>query len=498
MSVDVPPVEPPVVLQPAMIPRKAAAQVYAFGAHTLHLFGFSGLSVRKLRTLVKESPNAEQLVISLSVMAYRAGFLADQVAYALDGPNLYIALMPRQVRAITATPEMRVFFADSVEDGRLRPAEFERARVLASAYSERERLHVQPRFVPAANGEVDLHLRAAPSTRRSSPFVQFEANNHGSRFAGRNLVGASLSAHLPDGYQATFSGKLSPAAINEESMRGEYLEGGLDVNRVAAGGISGLSLRRLDFVADTSDSPLRGWYQQVGLEHSNLFHASMTSRSTYALRASYGDRQTDSKINGATLFQERFGQIELAPGYAASLGKNRFEASATLVGGVAVEQINSAADEQFGLLRPLLRFTWNQSEQYALNLVVAGQWTDAVVPESQQWTLGGHGTISAYAPASVIGDSGFLVRAAQSYTWPLARQAKASVELFAEHGAVQRNPFPGVPQFSDRVADAGVGVSFSWGRFLDLRVSAATPLVEPAVYTAAERTDFYAAISMRY
>jgi hypothetical protein len=498
MSVDIPPVEPPVALQPAQIPRNAAVQTYGFGAHRVHLVGFSDLDERKIRTLIEESPNAEQLVIALTVIAYRAGLFTDQIAYAMAGRDLYIALMPRQVRTINAPPELHAFFASSVENGQLRSSEFERARVLASAYSDRERLYVQPRFVSASEESVDLYLRTTASTRRTSPFVQFEASNHGSRFAGRNLIGASLSANLSHGYQATFRGKTAPAQINQSSSRGEYLEGGFDINRISAAGISGLSLRRLDFLAQAGDAGLRGWYQEAAIEHSNIVHASLTSRSTYTLRASYGDRETESEADGATLFQERFGQIELSPGYAASFARNRFEASATIAGGASVAQIGSAADEQFVLVRPMLRFVWNQSERHALSIAAAGQWSQAVVPESRQWTLGGYGTMSAYAPASLIGDSGSLMRAAQSYTRPLSTRTKVSVELFAEYGHVQRNPFPGLPALSDRAADAGVGLDLSWGRFVDLRVSAAVPLLEPEIYTSAERTDFYASIGMRY
>jgi len=497
MAVALPPPETPILMKMADVPRDAKASVHRFGKYRLNLIGFETIDRLEVRTLIREAPNAEQLIVGLANLVYRSGRMTARIAYAISGQDVYIVLVPRKLREIKARPELRRFFSDSAVDADFDISSFERARLLASAYSTREAWTVQSRFVGAPGNTVDLQLRAEPSVQNDTQKIEVEASNRGSRFAGRNLVGASFATGLPNGYHGMIRGRLAPAQINEASTRGEYLEGEANLNRVGASGVIGLGLRRIEFSVSTDEAELSGWLQEASLEYSDIVMASLTGRGLYGLRLSYSDRQTVLEPGGQSVFQERYSYLEFAPSYSASFGNDRMDLSLSLIGGAASAQKNSFAAADVFLVRPLWKYTWQQSEAYSLALIAVGQWSADVVPESQQWTLGGDGSAAAYAPASLIGDSGFLLRIGQSYAFPLWRGWSRSAELYSEYGHVQRNALPGHSSMQDRVADAGVGLKLSWRRHLDLSVSAAVPVQQPR-QPEAERTDFYASITLRY
>ncbi|MFP5307920.1 MAG: ShlB/FhaC/HecB family hemolysin secretion/activation protein [Gammaproteobacteria bacterium] len=494
MAVALPPPVAPAPVPVAEIRRHAAAVRYPFGTHTLNLHGFDALDRDVLDRLVRYARSADEVVLALAHLAQASEGLAAQVVYAVDGRHVYIMVVQRRVRGVRGDPELRRFFAAALDDGRVERDSFERSRVLASAYSERACVIVQPRFVDAPGGALDLDLRAdaEPGSRFTT---SVELNNHGSRFAGRNLVALDLTGNSAGGTQGRLQVRTAPSALNDAEAGGEFLEGDVQLNTVGPGGVAGLTARRVDFSADTGRFVLGGWYQEYGLEWSNVLSAEAASRFMLRLRGAYSDRESERESDGRSLFAERYALAELTPSYAASLGFGRFDAAVSVIGGWASEQYNSSAAERFQVVRPMLRLRWEQSGGAALTLTAAGQWASETVAEAQQWTLGGHGSLSGYAPATLVGDRGMLLRIGEGAEWRLRNGWSLNGEAFAEHGRAES-----VGKASAEPVDAthaGVGAGVSWRRTLRLAVSAARPLDGPELADDA-LADFYGTLRFSF
>lgn len=495
MPVALPPPVPPEPVPIAEVQRHAETIRYRFGEHALYLLAFGDIDRDAIDRLVHEAPTAEHIVLGLSYLVYLRGDMTSQVVYSIDGDRIYVMRLQRRLRNVRGAPELRRFFEEAHSDGRLEAASFERSRVLASAYSDRAGLDVRPRFVDAPGGAVDLDLSARVDDDASRFATSMEINNHGSRFAGRNLVALGVTGNSRGGTQGQLRLKTAPAAINESQVEGDYLEGEVQLNTVSPGGIVGLSARRIDFSADAGQFVLRGWYQEYGLEWSDVLDASATSRTMLRLRGAYSDRQSEREADSWNLFTEQYVLAELTPTYATSLPFGRFDAAVSAVGAWAQEQVASASAERFQLVRPMLRVRWDQDANAALTLTAAGQWASDVVAESQQWTLGGNGSLSAYTPAALIGDHGSLVRLGESGRWNTHAGWTLTAELFAEYGTAQRSGATSGPRIE--ASNAGLSLGASWRGTLELGVSGARPIEGPELADDA-LADFYATLKLNF
>ncbi|MEW6167070.1 MAG: ShlB/FhaC/HecB family hemolysin secretion/activation protein [Pseudomonadota bacterium] len=495
MAVALPPPVAPAPVPVAEIRRHAAAVRYPFGAHTLNLLGFNAIDRDVLDRLVGHARSADEVVVALAHLAQASEGLAAQVVYAVDGRHVYIMVVQRRVRDVRGDPELRRFFTAALDDGHIERDSFERGRVLASAYSERARVIVQPRFVDAPGGALDLDLRADadPGGDRFTTSVEF--NNHGSRFAGRNLVALDLTGNSAGGMQGRVQVKTAPSALNDAEAGGEFLEGDVQLNTIGPAGVAGLTARRIDFSADTGHFVLGGWYQEFGLEWSNVLSAEAASRFMLRVRGAYSDRESERESDGRSLFAERYTLAELTPSYAVSLGFGRFDAALSVVGAWASEQYNSSAAERFQVVRPIMRLRWEQGGGAALTVTAAGQWASDTVAEAQQWTLGGHGSLSGYTPAALVGDRGMLLRIGEGAEWRLRNGWSLNGEAFAEHGRAEPVGAAGAEPVD--ATHAGVSAGVSWRRRLRLAVSAARPLDGPEIADDA-LADFYGTLRLSF
>lgn len=492
MPIAFPPPALPQAIPVAQIPRGTPAVPYAFGQYRVHLIGFDDFDADEIQQLVKTSADAEKLVLGLANLAYRQGALSSRVRYAVAGKQLYVLLYERPVRKVSGHPEVARFFASSAQSdfdfGR-----FERQRVLASGYADRSGLAVTARFADAPGNRADLELRADPDPKARHFHVHAEAGNQGSRFAGRNLIGGGLSAN-GRGLEAVLDLKTSVSGEQDEETMGDYLEVSGQLNRVTTAGIFGVGGRRIEFSLDGPPA-IDGWFQEYGVEWSNVLYATPDSRLAGRARLAYADRQSEQASDDLDLFHERYTALELSPAWTWQSGRRQFEANAAVVFGQAGSQHNSAADESFQLVRPLLRYTLRVGEHVAVSMTGAGQWSSVVVPEYQQWTLGGMDTMAAYLPAAFFGDSGYYLRVGGELGWTLGKDWKTTLQAFGEHGRVESEA--GVDAATAGVIDAGVGVGASWKRNLDLKLLAARPIGDAEVDDD-QRADYYATVSLRY
>ena len=91
----------------------------------------------------------------------------------------------------------------------------------------------------------------------------------------------------------------------------------------------------------------------------------------------------------------------------------------------------------------------------------SGQWADTIMPQNQQWVLGGFGNLTAWLPAILVGDSGTLLRATvQSPPWRW-KEVSVSGNAFVEAGLVNTHYTPAGKPANRAASDAGLSVSGS-------------------------------------
>jgi hypothetical protein len=470
---------PPPLPQPAPIAelrRAAPAARYAFGGYTLNLVAFDGYDARELQLLVASSADAEKLVLGLGNLVYQRGDLSARLLYAVSGDQLYVMLARRPVRRVTGDIDITRFFSAADTPGaRFDFASFERERVLASGYADRAGMEVLPRFRDAPGGYVDLELLSVRDPEAQRLAWSLEAGNQGSRFAGRNVLGLGLTGNTLRGLEAGLEYKTSSTGVDDTQTMGDYAEGGVQLSQITPLGVFGLSAKRIEFTLDGPPG-IDGWYHEYGVEWSNLLHAAPDSRLLGRLRLAYADRQSESASDQTDLFHERYAALDFTPAYSGRSGAHRLDGSIALVAGQAQSVHNSAAEERFQLLRPMLRYGWEWGEDCSVTVLTAGQWSAQVLPEYQQWTLGGMSAMSAYLPATFYGDAGYYLRLANEAVWKL-RPWNLSLEIFGEHGSVRGES----SDATGSVSDAGLALTLGYKRHLELKLQAAQPIGGPTV-----------------
>jgi len=499
MPMMLPPPTPPVLVAMAQVPRGAAVVRASKGPVRVQLLGFDGVTAQDLQALLNRSANMEQVVLALRDRQYQRGDLSSRLAYAVDRNDVYIWSIERPIRRVVGDAEFGRYFGEVTDSRTFDLGEFERSRVLASAHADRVALTVQPRFLESAGSWVDLDLRATPTPDAQRSAVNLEISNHGSRYSGENIVGLNLRHATHGGNELAVGGRTSPSWLNDNEEESDFYELSGAFSRIAASGMYGLSLRRIGFTATQSGFVLDGSLNEAAIESSHVVAASMSSRSLLRLKLGLSDRSTELKQTGDEIFAEQYATFELNPSYSQSIGTAlRIDAVVTLLYANALEDtLNSLAADSFYTARPLLKAEWTQSPTAILSLTGVYQYASDVVSELQQWTLGGPGSLSAYEPAALVGDTGYVLRLNQNLHWSGKSGRKLALDFFIERGLAE--PHEDSPRAPARAeaADLGASLQLSWRNRFQLSVGSAVPLSDSGLADGT-RSDAYARMGLSF
>lgn len=120
-----------------------------------------------------------------------------------------------------------------------------------------------------------------------------------------------------------------------------------------------------------------------------------------------------------------------------------------------------------------------------------------VVSELQQWTLGGPGSPSAYEPASLVGDTGYVLRLNQNLHWTGKSGRKLALDFFIERGLAE--PHEDSPQAPARAeaSDLGASLQLSWRNRFQLSLGSAVALSDSGLADGT-RSDAYARAGLSF
>jgi len=499
MPMLLPPPTSPAIHSVSELPRSGAVVQARKGLVQVQLIGLREVTAQELQALLDRSADMEKVILALRDREYRRGALAAQLAYAVDGNKVYIWSIDRGVRRVTGSDEFGRYFSDATASRSFDLGAFERSRVLASAQADRVALTVLPRFVDAPGNKVDLALSATPMADAQATALSLEISDHGNRYSGKNLISANLRHARHDGNEYGLAGKASPAWINRNSdEQTDYYELSGAYSRVATWGVFGLSLRSIDFTVSQDPYTFEGSLREVGVESSHVLRAAMDRRALLRLKASVADRRTDLKQSGDEVFAEQYASFELSPSYSQSIDALRVDGVITLLYAHELEtHLNSSAADAYYTLRPLLKFEWTQSAVSATSLTAVYQFASDTVAELQQWVLGGPGALSAYEPAALVGDTGYVLRLNQGLKWSGKTGRKLLLDLFIERGMAEAEEDGPAARPRTEATDVGANLQLSWRNRVRLSLGAALPLSDSALPDEARR-DVYASMGVTF
>jgi hemolysin activation/secretion protein len=107
-----------------------------------------------------------------------------------------------------------------------------------------------------------------------------------------------------------------------------------------------------------------------------------------------------------------------------------------------------------------------------------------VLPEQQEWLLGGQGNMTAYLPGVAVGDVGYAARAQAELTLDVLG-FELKPRIFGEYGfATLQNPVAGQVTARQSLADAGAEVAIKFGKIFEGSVAWAKSIDEQGISQA--------------
>jgi hemolysin activation/secretion protein len=150
------------------------------------------------------------------------------------------------------------------------------------------------------------------------------------------------------------------------------------------------------------------------------------------------------------------------------------------------EKIRTGADSNYGLWRLGGNVTYTLPAGWVLRAVVNAQHSDEPLIPGEQFGLGGMASVRGFDERVVTGDRGWAA-SANIYTPDLARtqslvERKLRLAMFVDGGEVNRvEPLPGEAE-RVRLGSVGVGVHYSQGKALTMRVEYGHVLNSAPIY----------------
>jgi len=326
----------------------------------------------------------------------------------------------------------------------------------------------------------------------SAPVIsgQIELDNFGSRFSGRNRLGAEINVNNPYGLgdQLSLRGFIADAGGNGFGRAGYSLPAGFWGTRVGA------SIARLDYVlgqelaafkpygvahifsANVSHPLIRSKYNnlygQLIVERKNLTDrttapVSSETSSVSSLRLQVNGDSHDS-LAGINLYS-----ISLMHGSVSLDNPDRRSLDQDMLSGPHTE--GSFAKLAFSVQR-LQQVMPGWQAMFSLS----GQFSNKNLAGAEKFAIGGAGTVRAFPVGELIGDAGYAATAEMRYAVPQLKVGALDVvgTLFYDFGHVTKNHDNSLVNAQNNqrsISGYGVGLNFGYGDKYLLKLAVAWP-----------------------
>ncbi|MDB5988410.1 MAG: hypothetical protein JWR16_3463 [Nevskia sp.] len=404
----------------------------------VHVVGDLLANEAEVRAAAIAAADISDAVRAIGAVFYRSGYPATLLTYAVaDDRDLYVRVVAGKVAEIDGAESLKPYFRSLVSDRPLREAALERARALGDSFSERAGENYQPSFRPLGPDSVALDL-GSPSAGNEQLALAADFNNSGNRYAGPYLADLSVRQSLGSGDEVTLGGSTS---VNVFDIGGgdsrPYHEGDGSWSRVTRYGVFGVEGRYAAFGQDVQGIRLDGRLSSAAASWLLPLYADFDHRVLLQTRVDRSDENVDARlldpaapppplsianllrilglttapVTRAEVLSELYNsaEIDLSGVARLDLGDHPLELNA----GIALRKglsdsgnAQSAASLSYFLLRPNLSLRYSFASQWDAVADVKAQLGNSVVPQLEQFVIGGPTSLHAYDTGVGIGDHG--------------------------------------------------------------------------------------------
>lgn len=503
MPIEFPP--PPMPLQGELSTLQAdageGAVVVLIGVYRLLVHAPNVLDAQQIKTITRDLEDLSGAIRALTAAAQRNGVLAPRALYARSGGDIYVSIRAGRISSVEAPQPLAPYFDDLPEGQPVSLGAFEKRRLLASIHASRRGESYSPQWLAGEGDDYRLKLkRGADDINQGS--VRVNLSNTGNRFTGREFLDLEGRRGTADGGEFSILARTAAMVLRLDDVEpgSDYHETQLGYSRVNRLGLFSLSARYLDYRQQVQNVAFNGELWTADLSYTTVLRSSVTSRVTVQGRADYIHKQLELDSDGQQLQKEPYASLETGVAWSHSFHflSNSWLSLATLSMRKGLGDLGSSAntrvDLDYWLARPGFSLR-SQGTALTGELQLALQYTDTILPEQQQWIVGGVGNLQAYVPGVAIGDRGVLLRAVAEYkpvTYALfSVKPRAFVEFAAAEYAETGN---GVPNGVQSLSDVGAELVMGFGPYLETALTAALPLSDrgvPRQLRDDARADFF-------
>ncbi|MGE0049305.1 MAG: ShlB/FhaC/HecB family hemolysin secretion/activation protein [Acidithiobacillus sp.] len=475
MSVALPPFTPPThpatVIEQQLPHWAKAVDVQSHGYHYT-VTGNTLLSPATIRNCLLSAKDPKEAITAL-VAAYRqAGHFLTAVTATPNGKNISISVFEGEITE-DHIPDGLHWFFDGVNHRRaITYNDVLRRTLLAESYAARNGQHMQIGFSPAPQpGGSALNVGVSPTSGYFPISGNLIFGNYGSRYASRYLTGGNLSIHPGWGLELNTNFMAGLTGLTPSTTGSQYDTGGVGISSITPWGTYGFNTQWTRYRLG-----VYGALDNVGKVHTYTFTGSQLLYASDHSRLSSNEAFTHvsnviSYLGGAfVLTDQKYDYYSLGLAYSRGytvLGRGGSTTlNVTYNQGISGLRGSFASYSGKGNPTPNFRYlnfglTAQQGLPYGFTaqLNASGQWSPNTLPQQQQWVLGGFGSLSAWYPGILAGDSGYLGRfALQTPSWQHFGISTSGSLFFEAGGVTNAVLFPGTPPWQS-LSDVGLGIN---------------------------------------
>lgn len=324
-------------------------------------------------------------------------------------------------------------------------------------------------------GTTDLEIAVVEPKKHG---FRVGVDNMGSEVTGETRLGLSYSNQSLLGWRDT----LSLALMTASGLKSYSLDYGVPVNRWGG---------RLNLVHNQDNTELKyGPFASLDITGESTSTAlslrqpvHFGTRSQTDLLASVRKREVENQVSGVFLSSTQTQDLQLGIEYQSADDAGHWLTSYSLYSGKAE---SAGVSQRYAVGRGALRRTHYLSPGWALRGSLSAQHNSKdVVPSSEQFFLGGEGSVRGYPVGTFSGDQGVLISMELHHpiTGPReegsTRGYSATGFFFVDSGQVRQIlPPDSTQEKTKRLSSLGWGLEAAMGRYVSARLTIAYAMRE--------------------
>lgn len=510
MAADLPPNTAPEAPAAAAAPAPAAAEpIYVdAGGYRYSVIGNTLLPREKIEAAIRSASSPKEAIDAVNRVYVDAGYPFVVIGGQVNNKLVALQVVQGRIAEIDAPPHLLPFYRRLLDREDVTQNMMLRDSALAEFYAARQGVRAKASFSPAkVEGGTKLTVVEEPieGARPVSGGLSF--SNLSGRFSSRYTAGGNVAVRPGGGLELTANYVQGIPGLTSDSAGSSYKSGALGASLVTPWGLYALSYSDTEYQIGEAGRPAfpYGRTEFGGITGTQLVYAD--SRSRIALTEGfnrYSNRQgvfPEEPVPFIIVDQD-YNVANIGATYTTSFvlaGQNStFSAGVTVAKGLSPRTGSflpadpGVPNPRFALLQANLSLSASLPAGFSAGATINAQVSDDTLPQAQQWILGGFGNLSAWLPATLIGDTGALGRATLS-TPPMQWGAFSfSGSAFAEAGISRPDQRPAGDPYTRGLADLGLSVVGSTTTGTSLTLAYAWPVwyrnVEGAIRESVDRS----------